>query len=311
METRYLKTLVEAVDKGSFSRAAESLHITQSAVSQRVKFLEEQYGYQLLDRSGPALEPTTAGLLVLAKAREIIQKEYELIDSLQKMVAQKRLSICCTPTFGMAFLPDILNDFLLGHSDLNDLKFVFMQPEESLRGLRDEAFDIAVVEHCLSQTFEGLQRFPLPDDELLFVASPSSGLIVEEGYVVLKDLLAFRLYARQDGCSSKEMLRSNLAAQGCDVSSFDSVIVSDDLNFTIRSVLAGEGVAYMSTAVAGDYLRSGRLVGLRVKGFVHGRGRCAVLLPHRLEDPLLKELLESIFRIVSPLWTPQLVTARQ
>jgi len=308
METRYLKTLVEAVDKGSFSRAAESLHITQSAVSQRVKFLEEQYGYQLLDRAGPTLEPTTAGLLVLAKAREIIRKEHELVDSLQKMVAQKRLSICCTPTFGMAFLPDILSDFLRGHSDLNDLKFVFMQPEESLQGLRNEEFDIAVVEHCLTQSFEGLQRFPLPDDELLFVVPPAAALNVEEGFVSLQDLLAYRLYARQDGCSSKEMLRSNLAVQGCDVSSFDSVIVSDDLHFTIRSVLAGEGVAYMSTAVVGDYLRTNRLVGLKVKGFVHGRGRCAVLLPHRLEDPLLKGLLESVFHIVSPLWKPQPVT---
>lgn len=309
METRYLKTLVEAMERGSFSRAAEALHITQSAVSQRVKFLEEQYGHQLVNRSGAVLEPTTAGLLVLAKAREILEKERELQDSLQRMVAQKRLAICCTPSFGMAYLPEILSDFIRSHSDLNDLKFVFMQPEESLQGLRNEEFDIAVVEHCLSQKFEGLERYPLPDDELLFVLPPSSDLQAENGFVSLQDLLPFRLYARQDGCSSKEMLRSNLADQGCDFSSFDGVIVSDDLHFTIRSVLAGEGVAYVSSAVVGSYLQSGQLVGLRVKGFVHGRGRCVALLPHRREDPLLKELLECVFRIVSPLWRPQLITA--
>jgi len=44
METRYLKTLVATVEEGSFSRAAEVLYITQSAVSQRIKFLEEHFG---------------------------------------------------------------------------------------------------------------------------------------------------------------------------------------------------------------------------------------------------------------------------
>ena len=307
METRYLKTLVEAIEKGSFSKASESLHITQSAVSQRIKFLEEQYDCQLIDRSGAVLEPTPEGRLVLIKAREILEKERELIDSLQKAGARKHLGVCCTPSFGMAFLPEILSDFIRSHSDINDLKFVFMQPEESLQGLRNEEFDLAIVEHCQNQSFEGLERFPLPDDELLFVLPPSNDISTKDGVVELKELLRYRLYARKDGCSSKEMLRSNLADHGCDVNSFSSVIVSDDLHFSIKSVLAGEGVAYVSSAVVKSYLQSGRLVGLRVKDFVHGRGRCAVILPHRREDPLLQELLDCVFKIVSPLWRPQLV----
>ncbi len=309
METRYLKTLVEAIEKGSFSKAAESLHITQSAVSQRVKFLEEQYGHQLVDRSGAVLEPTSAGLLVLVKAREILEKERELVHSLRDVGNRKRIAVCCTPSFGMAFLPEILSDFIRGHSDLNDLKFIFMQPQESLQGLRNLEFDLAVIEHCQDQCFDGFERFPLPDDELLFVVPPAIALQPADGFVSLEDLLAFRLYARRDGCSSKEMLRSNLAGQGCDFNSFDSVIVSDDLHFTIRSVLEGEGIAYVSTAVVNSYLESGRLIGLRVKGFLHGRGRCAVMLPHRREDPLLGELLECVFRAVSPLWRPQLITS--
>ena len=44
METRYLNTLVASVEAGTFSKAAEILHITQSAVSQRIKFLEAEVG---------------------------------------------------------------------------------------------------------------------------------------------------------------------------------------------------------------------------------------------------------------------------
>ena len=309
METRYLKTLVEVFEKGSFSKAAESLHITQSAVSQRVKFLEEQYGYQLVDRSGTVLEPTPAGLLVLTKSREILEKERQLTEGLQRLNGEKRLSLCCTPTFGMAYLPQVLSDFIRGRSDINDLKFVFLQPEESLRGLRSEDFDIAVLEHCVDQSFEGYERFPLPDDELLFVLSPNSGLELTDGFATLEELFRFRLFARRDGCSSKEMLRANLLKKGAAFDDFDGMVVSDDLHFTINSVLNGGGVAYVSSAIVNTYLKSGQMIGVRVKGFVHARGRCVAVLPHRREDPLLAELLQCIFRVASPHWCPQLVTA--
>ena len=310
METRYLKTLVEVIEKGAFSKAAETLHITQSAVSQRVKFLEERYGCQLVDRSGQVLEPTPAGLLVLEKAREILAKELELADGLQRLDARKRLSLCCTPSFGAAFLPDILSLFIGSHTDLQDLKFVFLQPFEALQGLRNEEFDLAVIEHCLDQCFEGFERFPLPDDELVFVLPPSIQLDADEdGFIDLRHLLPFRLYARRDGCSSKEMLRSNLVRLGVDFSDFEGVFVSDDLHFTVRSVLEGSGVAFLSTAVIREHLDAGRLIGWRVKGFSHSRGRCAVMLPYRRQDLLLQELLECVFRIVSPLWRPQLVSA--
>jgi len=309
METRYLKTLVEVFEKGSFSKAAESLHITQSAVSQRVKFLEEQYGYQLVDRSGTVLEPTPAGLLVLTKSRQILDKERELIDSLQRMNDEKRLSICCTPTFGMAYLPQVLSDFFRGHSDINDLKFVFLQPEEGLRGLRSEDFDLAVLEHCIDQSFVGFERFPLPDDDLVFVVSANAGLELENGYIDLEELFRFRLFARRDGCSSKEMLRSNLIKLNAGFEGFDGLVVSDDLHFTINSVLDGGGLAYVSTAIVSNYLKSGQLVAVRVRDFTHARGRCVAVLPHRREDPLLTELMQCIFRVASPHWCPQLVTA--
>ena len=158
METRYLNTLVASVEAGTFSKAAEMLHITQSAVSQRIKFLEDHFGQQLLDRSGQRLVLTVPGKLVFAKAKDILDKEKELLTCLQKSSTKKRLSICCTPTFGMAYLPQVLNDFLRVHSDMNDLKFLFLQPEKALAGLRHEEFDLAVIEHQLDLDCSGFNR---------------------------------------------------------------------------------------------------------------------------------------------------------
>ena len=309
METRYLNTLIAAVETGTFSKAAESLHITQSAVSQRIKFLEEHFGQQLLDRSGQRLALTVAGQMVFNKARDILEKEKELLTCLQEATTQKHLSLCCTPTFGMAYLPQVLSNFLRVHSDLNDLKFIFLQPEEALRGLRQEEFDLAVIEHSLDLNFSGFNRFSMPDDEMLVVTSAASAITNDDGVIQAAVLKEKRLYARRDGCSSKELMRCNLKAQGLDFSDFASVVISDDLRFTIQSVLAGEGVAYMSQALVSSYLESEQMIGLHVDGFERRRGRSIVMLPQRGEDALVKELVESIIEVVSPFWRPKMVSA--
>jgi DNA-binding transcriptional LysR family regulator len=286
------------------------LHITQSAVSHRIKFLEGHFGHQLFDRSGSGLLLTRAGQVVLANAREILCKERGLLDSLDGLVSTKRLALACTPTFGMAYLPQVFNVFLRTHADVTDLKFLFLQPLEVLRRLRNEEFDLAVLEHFPDQEFAGLNRFILPDDELLLVAP--AGLVTPDanGCVDLAELTRYRLFARRDGCSSKELLRLSLARKGLDFTAFEGVMISDDLRFTVDSLIAGEGIAYMSRSLVDDHLSSGRLVDCRIEGFERRRGRSVALLPSRHADPLIGDFLKCIFQVVAPGEQPQPVAAQ-
>ena len=173
MDTRYLKTLIITVETGSFSKAAEVLHITQSAVSQRIKLLEEHFGCQLLDRSGSVLAPTAAGRSVLEKARGILAMELGMQEELKRLGGEKRLSLCCTPTFGMAYLPGVLNDFMLQHADLANLKFIFHQPEQALRGLQENKFDLAIVEQ--QPRMEGRNLFLILAPNVRKVATAAKG----------------------------------------------------------------------------------------------------------------------------------------
>jgi DNA-binding transcriptional LysR family regulator len=149
----------------------------------------------------------------------------------------------------------------------------------------------------------------MPDDEMLVVTSAASPIPNEDGVIQVAELKEKRLYARRDGCSSKELMRRNLKVRGLDFSDFASVVISDDLRFTIQSVLAGEGVAYMSQALVSSYLESEQMIGLHVDGFERRRGRSIVMLSHKGEDALVKELVESIIEVVSPFWRPKMVSA--
>ena len=67
---------------GSFSKASESLYISQQAVSLHIKHLEETYNTVLFERK-PALKLTPAGKILLDAANEIIQREQVLVDALE------------------------------------------------------------------------------------------------------------------------------------------------------------------------------------------------------------------------------------
>lgn len=303
METRYLKTLVVVVETESFSRAAEKLNLTQSAVSQRVKFLEDRYGHQLLDRSGPQLVPTEVGRLVLEKARSVLEKEEDLLEGLRRFDGAKRLSLCCTPTFGTAYLPRVLNSFMLEHTDLADLKFIFHQPAAALQGLDKRQYDLAIIEHCENFDQSQYQTRRLPADELVVISSPALGLGPE---VDIEELLGYRLHARKDGCSSKQLLQKNLASCNAGMSDFSGVIVSDDLRLTIQAVEAGSGISFLSRSLVCDSIKAGRLVTSHVRGFHHFRNRSVVLSPAIAASTTVNSFLKTLFAAFETDCEPQI-----
>jgi ArgP family transcriptional regulator len=79
--TEQLRTLAAVLDHGTFDRAAAALHVTSSAISQRIKALEQQTGRVLLIRTKP-VRPTTSGSVVVRLARQVALLESEAMDEL-------------------------------------------------------------------------------------------------------------------------------------------------------------------------------------------------------------------------------------
>ena len=83
MNIKHLEHLLALADTGSFSRAAEKLFITQSALSRSIQSLEDDLGGKVLDRIGKRNELTPLGLDVVARARHIVRDAAELRHSAQ------------------------------------------------------------------------------------------------------------------------------------------------------------------------------------------------------------------------------------
>lgn len=275
MESSYLKTFVEVIRAGSFSRAAEALNLTQPGVSRRIKQLEEQYGCELVDRGGKTLRPTPAGRLVFEAAETLLGVEENLISGLRVLGGKTKISFSCTPSFGIAHLPAVMKDFMLACPDSADLKFVFNTPDLIIQGLTSRAFDLAVMELCEHFDLTDFATFPLPGDEVVFVSAPSRGLPSPEAEIPA--LLDTPFFVRREGCCSRLLLERSLRAAGHELREFRKLIVHDDLHLIVQAVLDGEGMSFLSRDILGEHVAAGRLVVHRVPGFHHSRQRALVL----------------------------------
>lgn len=87
MDTRIYEYFIEIARESSLSRAAENLYISQPALSQRLKQLEDEIGTPLFDRSGNKLSLTKAGVIFLNGAQSIVyikEQAYQRIRDLAK-----------------------------------------------------------------------------------------------------------------------------------------------------------------------------------------------------------------------------------
>jgi DNA-binding transcriptional LysR family regulator len=293
VESVYLKTLVEVVRTGSISRAADTLCVTQPAVSRRIKFMEDQYGCPLLDRTGPKLTPTEAGRLVYDKAEALLQVEADLMAGLHLLGGRTRISFSSTPAFGAAHLPAILREFMLTCADTADLRFVFHMPGEIHKGLAEGRYDLAVTEMCDRLDLSSYVSLPLPDAEVLFVSAPTLRLRGPD--TPIETLFEVPLFTRREGCCSRTLLDENLAAIGHHIRDFRKVIVFDDLHVVVQAVLDGEGVSFLSRDVVTEHLTSDRMRHHRIAGFQHTRRRAVVLNRSDYREGPLGQFVSALF----------------
>ena len=112
MELKWLEDLLSVAEIGSFSRAAEVRHVTQSALSRRIQSLELWIGVELLDRSQHPISLTAEGQNFIAVARDIIAQSH---DAKRRAMASSRIAdtgvrIACLHTLALYFLPDLFTD---------------------------------------------------------------------------------------------------------------------------------------------------------------------------------------------------------
>ncbi|AVR05796.1 LysR family transcriptional regulator [Pluralibacter gergoviae] len=162
---------VTAVESGSFSAAAERLHVTGSAVSKSVTRLEARLGSQLLERTTRRLALTDAGSAYYQTCLRILEElaEAEAVLAAQRSIPAGRLRVALPNTYGRLEVMPLLIPFCQQHPDL-ELNVTF---SDRFIDLFDEGIDVAVRIGGSPDLPASLGCRQMGRERMLFCASPA------------------------------------------------------------------------------------------------------------------------------------------
>lgn len=117
IDTLGVQAFVAIADQGSFKGAAERLHITQTAITQRLQKLEDFLGVPLIERTTRSMNLTETGRTFLPQARRLLSElSAALVEIRETGMAQRGdVSIACVPTVGVQYLPRVLQAYSTRH----------------------------------------------------------------------------------------------------------------------------------------------------------------------------------------------------
>lgn len=176
METPELAAFVAVAESGSFSVAAQGLHLTQSAISRRVANLERRLEARLFDRVGRTVALTEPGRTLLPRARQLLadlEDTRTLIRNLTGTVSGA-LALATSHHVGLHRLPPVLRAFSREHSEVR-LDLQFLDSETAHELLLQGRLELAVVT-LAPGGIDPLTSHPVWDDPLAFAVGPDHPL---------------------------------------------------------------------------------------------------------------------------------------
>ena len=260
MDTQFLSAFLEVADSGSFSRAAERLHLSQPAVSKRIAALERQLRRPLFDRVGRSIALTDAGRTLLPyaqRALEDIEDGRRALSHLSGQVAG-RLSIGTSHHVGLHRLPPVLKKFTQDYPDV-DLDIHFMDSEVACEAVLAGRLELGIVT-LPTQPLPQLRMRRAWPDPLAVVAAPDHPL-AQRARLRLADLAEHPAVLPDEATYTHRIVKAALQKHGLE----PRVRLATNYLETLKMLAAiGLGWSVLPRSMLDRTLRALRIPGLQM-----------------------------------------------
>lgn len=257
---KQIKTFHRVATLQSISKAANALFVTQPAVTQQIKQLEEAFGVPLIEPFGRTIQLTESGKTLFALSEQVMRSLNEMENSMASLVNLRkghiRLGIVSTTKY---FVPMLIMEFKKSFPDITfDLKIA--NRETMIHSLRNNLVDLVIM---------GRPPNKIEYEAIPFITNPL-GIVAGDKYPIkskpqytLKDLRNEKFIAREEG-SGTRLLMEKIFDQG---GVKPLITMSIDSNETIKqSVLANMGLTFISLRAIRRELDASLLKLINVEG---------------------------------------------
>ncbi|MCL4744243.1 MAG: LysR family transcriptional regulator [Burkholderiaceae bacterium] len=266
----------------SFTRAATELNVTQGAISQRIKTLEDLLGQLLFVRDGNALRMTDTGIEYLAAIRHVIRDIRSATDRTVNRQRGDVLTIGCLGTFALKCLLPCLGDFRRLYPEI-EVRLRTPVPFES-SPIHD--YDVSI-QHGFVARWPHMSAVKLEDEECFPVCSPLL-LNGERGLSELSDLTRHTVIRTSSPLVPQDEWPLWLEQAGLPGLAFEAELSCDFLYPCYQAAIDGLGIAMGRTAVVRRDIAAGRLVEPFSIRMSSPLGYHLIVAPDRAELPKVK-----------------------
>lgn len=291
MHLNRLRTFIRVVDCASFSGAARTLDLTQPAVSQQMKALEDALGTPLLVRGTDQVRPTAAGKLVYEQARRIVK----LWDELLEQIHLTGDDVPSQLIIGSSTVPAayVLGQVMYRFRRASPMTEVILQVGDSTDvwdWVRDDMVDMGVT--GVFRSMPGIEHRPIARDTIVLIAPcshPWAGRTISPG-----ELEHIPLIWRANGSGTRRTVEDAFIRWGIDPTTVPRACELGSTEAVISAVEAGVGLSFVSSLAVRPALALKRICTVEVEGAPVERQFYLIYKSSRARNSLLATFLASV-----------------
>lgn len=264
MNLNQLRIFATVAETGSLSETAQRLFLTQPAVTQQIKHLEQAFAVQLLERTNRGVTLTDAGEVLNDYARKIVSLCDELESTMESLRASVsgHLTVGATSTIGGYAVPCSICIFKEKFPEAV-LKLKVANRQQIINELKEGQIDIALIEgKDLNGPFVTCE---LAVDQLVIIA-PNREPWAGRTSISIEEFKIQPFIIREAGSGTRQVIEEALASIGIDLSQLNIVVELASVDSIKAAVEAGVGISIMSRLALRKELHTRTLLALELEG---------------------------------------------
>lgn len=251
MQDYRMQTFLTLCETMNYRQAARELHITQPAITQHIKYLEDFYGCKLFNYDGRQLTKTEQGLILQRCANAMNYQEQRLRLALRGQNVHA-LTIGATKTIGEFVIGEQVANYL-SHPE-NQLSVLVDNTARMLELIDCGELDFALIEGFFNRSHYGSRLYRKePFIGLCALDHPLAGRTVP-----LSEIWDNTLLLREEGSGTREILETILTEHNHTTGDFSRVVYISNFGLLERLIASGQGITFAYEAVAAENSRLAR-----------------------------------------------------
>jgi DNA-binding transcriptional LysR family regulator len=252
-------TFLKVAQYRNYTKAATELNLTQPAVTQHIKKLEEYYNCRLINIDGKSVKLTKQGKLLYNYAKFQVANEEQLINQIKKV--ETPIKIGATLSIADYYLPNYLSSYL---SNYDELLYVTVKNTESIiKMLLNNELYCAFVEGIFDKSL--FKHYEFCNTRFLPVAR--KGHPLEGQDVTLSDIHKYPLILREKGSGTREIFENYLYQKNDSLLSASKIYEISSFGIMKKMIKNSNAISFMYEEVARQEVERGELCHLSIENY--------------------------------------------